>query len=680
MPSINRLLSIWTGLTNSESRQSFIREADIDTFANRIHNEGTDFYAHQLRGLRIDMLSGLETGQLSITSRFGLKKSSALPRFLHGAFANIFNKDGTLRHDLNVGAVACVNQLTAVFTKVEGDHTPESEEKVLANFVNTEKVMASTSLDLTRVIQHCYKARSTKGNTPVDRTLGNIVEEARSLMARVLDGVDPHEILPNHGSGVSACETPIWARYGTPRYVDKINAEWPMDSYYYSGPQGFCDNLQEFLGSEEYDPCARVLLVPKDCRGPRLISCEPRETMWIQQGVMKQLYETASAHNLTRGSVLFTDQSPNQLAARQGSLWWKPSPVLETATALVWGKYHDTLNSDYGTCMEKTKTYADHAYLDVNQEHHVGSCKALPLSTLDCTDASDMLRLDLVELIWPKEWFKCLNACRSAYTELPSGQLVEMRKHAPMGSACCFPVMAFTFWSLLTAILPQCMRKHVRVYGDDIVLPIFSTSAGIEVLEAVGFKINNSKSYSRGPYRESCGKEYVRGFDVSCARLHAQPHDNADSRMKLIAFANNLYECDLDEPTWLHGLLKEWYGVIPQTSAQSIFDALSNKVVKEAHFDELERRLYFYTHPQQVRTLTGVLLAAEPDNTLVPKRINRKTGLPEWRYLVGLPRRVAYPKHDWSQVLRALTKPRRTPFGVDVLAKDVRYAYRWRGL
>jgi hypothetical protein len=72
-------------------------------------------------------------------------------------------------------------------------------------------------------------------------------------------------------------------------------------------------------------PQARVCLVPKDSRGPRIISCEPAELMFIQQGIMRKLYSHLETHHLTAGQINFTDQSINRnlalLASNAKETW-----------------------------------------------------------------------------------------------------------------------------------------------------------------------------------------------------------------------------------------------------------------------------------------------------------------------------------------------------------------------
>lgn len=626
----NRLQSIWTVLARNPRCNPYISEKDLATFRRRAKAEGSQFFARDLRSLRMCMLQGLETGQLSLEGcRFRKKAGYALPAFMFEAFEVIFDKcDGRVLEHADAGAVSCVNLLTAVFTKIKGGHTPDSDTRTIEEFVQTERELGSTCL----AMAECFN--TAHGYL----TMYGVFAQAKSLISEVLRGLDPRDISPSHGSGVSAEDVPLWKRFGVPRFIKEIDEIWPMSEYYSAGYTAMCDQLTEFLNAKEEDPCARVLLVPKDVRGQRLISCEPHERMWIQQGVMRSIYERVESHPLTRGLVNFTDQRHNQRAALEGS---KPS--------------------EHGWQETVTPSGATISY-------QMPSWYSNPLCTLDLRNASDMLRLDVVERLFPENWVKALKACRSEYTELPDGRIVAMSKHAPMGSATCFPVMALCIWSLLSAVVQPEYRKDILVYGDDIVVRQNSVPDAVRVLEAAGFIVNRNKSFSQGLFRESCGKEYFKGVDVTPIYLRSTPEYDMDSRMSFISFANNYYSwLGYDDDAFID-LVHTWYGTnIPETRG--------NVTEVRSHLHEETMRIT--CRYIKNGALTGCLLRDVPNNDHIRSRWNKRLQRREFRVLLTVPREVNYPKDDWSQVLRALTAPRKDPFGSDALARRIRYKWTW---
>jgi hypothetical protein len=676
MPNNNRLQPIWAGLTRNNRWNTFIHQEDVDTFNRRMESEGPEFYARGFAALRSSFLSGFQTGTWEIKGRFGLKQGTSLPRFLYGATSLVYNDDATLRavHDIDVDAVACVNQLLAVFTKLKGGHTPQSEVDVIDSFVKTEDEIKSTQIDRTQTIKNIYLAGAPqKGSWDLEYVL----IEASRLIRRVLAGSDPREIKPKHGSGVSACGTPLRFRYATPRYVDKIDRIWPMSEYYFASPTAFCDKLDQYLRSEVVDPCAKVLLVPKDARGPRLISCEPKETMWIQQGLMAKLYSTIEGHPLTRGLVNFTNQTYNQVAAYAGS---KP-PVPMTCAC-------SEEDSDIFLFEQVASPSTRSNKPDVGDDRALHKFEpplqgkfnsaAGKLATLDLKDASDRLRLDIVQSLFPENWAEALTACRSGSTELPDGRLITLNKHAPMGSAVCFPVMALVIWSLLTAIAPKTERKLILVYGDDIIVPSHLAEAAMSVLEAVGLAVNTSKSFVRGPFRESCGKEYFNGKDITPVRLRQYLSDDVESLMSCISFSNNYTLQSGYSHHWLACFItKEW-------GASNVPTVPYRYVVgrSTSYWDKSQMRLVIQPSLDQSSALSGVLWSDSLDTKqLLRRRWNNSLQKEEFHILVPQPRKVKYLTSDWCHVLRALVNPSdNSELGTDTVHNRVRFVRRWLSL
>jgi len=60
---------------------------------------------------------------------------------------------------------------------------------------------------------------------------------------------------------------------------------------------------------------------------------------------------------------------------------------------------------------------------------------------------------------------------------------------------------------------------RVRVYGDDIIVPVEYVQSVMQALETFGFRVNKSKSFWNGKFRESCGRDYYDGQDISLVRL-----------------------------------------------------------------------------------------------------------------------------------------------------------------
>lgn len=472
-----RLLPIWEAIATDTELSWWVDKRDISLVRRRTAAEGLDFLTKTLPMLGKAVDRSFETGFLVLPDGYKKVVGQSVPVFLKKAFVELYDEDGLLRwyggspnglinipafHETCANAAYCIRQLTLMFYKMHTTYTDRQVADTISSFERTDDEIGDLQIDPEQVVDGI--------------ALKTYLAKARSAISYLLCGVSPYDIMPKHGSGASSCGTKPWNRYGSPRYIPRLHKLYAYDEYFYT-PTGFVDKLDEFLTGEEYEPCAKVVLVPKDSRGPRLISEEPRETMFIQQGQMTKLYEAIEANPNAKAMVSCIDQDRNRFLAQFAS---------------------------------QTGSYA----------------------TIDCKDASDRVSCQLVEALFPRDWVMALMASRSGMTELPDGRIRPLKKFAPMGSACCFPVEALCFWALSLAAcargpLLRELREHRRqailpllaVFGDDIIVPTSRVKRVIELLESVGLRINKDKCYTQGPFRESCGGDYYLGRDISVMRF-----------------------------------------------------------------------------------------------------------------------------------------------------------------
>jgi len=488
---LKSLASLWCHLASHQRYQPYVGTKDIKTFRQRVEKEGLTFLTTTLPRIGKALDSFFATGdwtepdgwtsdhKLYILDECCSSKAtcshtgvvSGLPVFLGKAIKSAIGGDSV--------AVDCVRQLTLIFYKYEVDYDEQVVEEFLDQFTKTDSGLPSLEVN--------------EGNK---HSLGTLLRNMKRLIAEVLCNTDPRLIRPCHGGGATACRTANKDKWRKFRYIEKLDSVYPYDSYFYFSPSHLVDEIDSLEKAEIIvDPHARVCLVPKDSRGPRIISCEPVEHMYIQQGLMGLLYEVIETHYLTSGYVNFSDQSTNRELARWGS---------------------------------KTGEYA----------------------TIDLSEASDRVSLRLVELVFPQAWVECFAACRSETTDLPNGKVVRLNKFAPMGSACCFPVEALVFWACAEA---SCMdvrttgadrRRSARtsssiyVYGDDIICPTEKFDRVIDGLESIGLVANRTKSYSAGPFRESCGGDFHLGVDVTPVRVRKALSSNGTGILTNADLAN----------------------------------------------------------------------------------------------------------------------------------------------
>jgi hypothetical protein len=476
--------------------------------AKRLGKEGLGFLTKTLPRLGKNFDQAL-AGVHRFTSKLvGCKpyKNTELPRFLGEFYETIFSKDGNVLLDPDAKSVRIVREFFACYYKLKLSYTSEQEHEVIQAFINAEKDLTEITSFLEEIQRHdCdvnnsfVRRRKTlcpqlefyrDGSGEYLRPIEDIVCGARKALQRVFLAFDPSDIAPRHGPGVVATGQKHSGKFRWVNVSKRITSVYPFDEYFCSSSGHVCDIYRDFNRVGSKDLPAKVILVPKDSRGPRLISCEPVDFQWVQQGLSKAIVRHVESHILTKGHVNFTDQNVNRNLALKGSI-----------------------TGDY--------------------------------VTLDLKEASDRVHTDLVRLLFPDKLFTYLEACRSLSTVLPTGEEITLKKYAPMGSALCFPILALTIWSILHGAAPNAdIRNDIYVYGDDVIVPKAYASCAMATLELFGLKINRSKSCCSGFFRESCGMDAFKGVDVTPVRFRTvwNKSPRPDTYTSYISYANSYYD------------------------------------------------------------------------------------------------------------------------------------------
>lgn len=156
------------------------------------------------------------------------------------------------------------------------------------------------------------------------------------------------------------------------------------------------------------------------------------------------------------------------------------------------------------------------------------------LATLDLSNASDLVSLELVRALIPPDWFRMLIACRSPQTSV-DGQMYTLHKFSSMGNGYTFELETLIFYALAAACCGS--AESVSVYGDDTIIPDSYADALIKLLEFSGLEVNQSKSFSgQCSFRESCGGDFFEGLPVRGIYLKRMPKEPSD----WIALANQV--------------------------------------------------------------------------------------------------------------------------------------------
>lgn len=154
----------------------------------------------------------------------------------------------------------------------------------------------------------------------------------------------------------------------------------------------------------------------------------------------------------------------------------------------------------------------------INQRRAALGSKTGHLSTLDLRAASDTLASEVVRQVLPVDWHSLLDDLRSRYTLWPDGTWKRNQKFSSMGNGFTFELESLLFFAICKAV-----ASNVSVYGDDIIVESSSYDACVDALNFFGFEINHLKSYSTGPFRESCGYDAYLGASCTPVYLRCVP-------------------------------------------------------------------------------------------------------------------------------------------------------------
>lgn len=543
-------------------------EKDLETLKSRTFSEGLSFLTKTLPKLGKALDHALVNSRFTELGTFARAKARSTPAFLQVYFNLVFSEDGLLRPDAPPAAVKHLRQVLFFVYKLELPYDSDLELAVLSKFKEVDDALGLTDYD-----QH-----------------DALLRLAARITETVFSDFDPKDILPRHGPGAVATGERLEDKWVFTRKYSKVHQYYPYYDYFMVG-RGLelVDRLGWYRSLEPRETAvAKVVLVPKDSRGPRLISAEPLEIQWIQQGLGRKMSRHLEAvHPLTKGRVNFTNQEINRNLALSGSI-------------------------------------------------------TEDVATLDLQDASDRVSLELVRRVFKgtPRLLQALEATRSDATLLPTGEVVNLQKFAPMGSALCFPVEAYIFWVLsvaatvLEARLPlkQAARK-VYVYGDDIIVPTAWASRCIRTLEGVGLKVNVQKSCITGSFKESCGMDAFKGVQVTPLRLKKQFTGRSSDGTVLASYAalaNALSVEYKGTADLIWKLVEGVYGAMPYGSPLASFPC---RVVASPEQAELRNRRKFRW------------------------RWNRRYQRVEFWLSSVLPVRRESKLDGWTRALRDLTSP-----------------------
>lgn len=516
------LFHLWESVALELGRQCQVStDRDIKTAAVRFEHEGLAFLAITLPAYCKDLQKGLSRGRVDRSLFQGFAWKGGLPRFLGGFLDRVFDRStGCLLDEPDTDSLFALRQLTLLASKIEVPCSDARNRKAVLDYVECEQEVRRSDGTFDRDLWRGFRRMSLL-------LFGDVLAE---MDRRVYN----HELVPRHGPGATADRLRGNAKFDQSEWPTRLEDIFPYGEYclpnwrYYYRLEGV-----DFLEPWSERP-VKVTLVPKTLKTPRVIAVEPTCMQYMQQALATALVSLLEGDvNPSNGMIGFSDQEPNRLMAREGSLKGN-------------------------------------------------------LATLDLSEASDRVSNQHVRfMVEPfRHLAMAVDSTRSRKADVPGVGVLRLAKYASMGSATCFPIEAMVFLTVVALGIEQAhghrltlrglkdLRGQVRVYGDDIIVPVHSLSDVINHLELFGLKVNVDKTFGTGKFRESCGGDYYGGTDVTPVRVrHVFPTSRQDARgvMAAVALRNNLYQVGLWDTArwmdkWIGPLLGGHYPFVSPTS------------------------------------------------------------------------------------------------------------------
>lgn len=495
--------------TGSWCRISTLR--DEQTLSERVKQEGLSFLTITLPRFGKDFLRSLDQGEVDRSLFIGFQWKGGLPRFLGGFLGLVFDRDtGVLLDEPSVEAVRAVIQITLVSEKINLEATPKRQRKAFRDYIKCEQDV--------REFERAVSLEDLQAFGRVSDVLW------RDLFQEIDEYIYFGKILPRHGPGATADRLKGNLKFVQREWPARLEEVFPAREMLIPNDVSFFRELDlvHILEPGAERP-VRVIAVPKTQKTPRIIAIEPTAMQYVQQGILERFVEVIERNDTLRNLIGFMDQGPNQDLAHEGSLSGK-------------------------------------------------------LATLDLSEASDRVSILHVATMLRnhRNLARGVAACRSTKAEVPGHGVITISKFASMGSALCFPFESMVFMTCIflgisrelntpvTRKLIKSMIGQVRTYGDDIIVPVRFVHSVVETLELFGFKVNSNKSFWTGKFRESCGKWYFMGEEVTPIRLREflpAQRTAVPAVVSTVSLRNQLYKAGYWQTVkFLDGLLE---GLIP---------------------------------------------------------------------------------------------------------------------
>lgn len=525
-----------------------------------------------------------------------------------------FHVDGSIRTDVDPNAVFFTRTVLYFAKKVELPCPDEATLDAVNEFRKIESEMRVPSVDwdsdepdwsILSKVSFLDGYRDTPDmfshRDPCPKALLKVFDNVVTLVCSQFDNIVMSDLNPRHGPGSVADARRGADKYQFPTWPRKLDHTFPAELY--AQPREDM-HLEASYNRSLNEPPVKLLAVPKTYKGPRLIASEPVAHQFLQQGILEWIRQNLPYP--LQVCIDFHDQEPSQEAA---------------LTASIDGK----------------------------------------IATIDLTSASDRLSCWVVERCFRRkpEILRALHATRTRWLVNSTGVgekfFIKLKKHACQGSAATFPLQSIVYACVgIAAMLYEYgrpvrnksvldMARRIRVFGDDIIMPSLAVQSLTLLLAHIGLKVNMGKTHVNGHFRESCGMDAYKGYDVTPVYIRDLELGRSAERLaSWVDVSNNAYSAGL----WT---LSEWMmNEIPHKVRRLV--PISNRSLSCVTFRTHQDGLLSSSRTRYSRTLhRDEILALQVTTRSIRRRRDSHQSL--LQYFVEAPRteRTWDPPPTWSE-------------------------------
>lgn len=351
----------------------------------------------------------------------------------------------------------------SLLKKFEDEKAPDADAKALAKFLDyNDKCRSQSSIDLTHITEIEMIAVGEAKSFIYDfwfKPGGDYILSVEEVSRHM--GVGP-------GASVGASGNSFYEKLGASPLTGTSKSLYSLykrETERYSLWAETEKIRSAKFGEFVLVPGNKLTFVPKQRDISRTICTEPLLNMLVQKGIAHQIRLTLDKRF---GINLSSQPARNAALARYGS--------------------------EYGT-----------------------------LGTIDLSNASDSISIGILREVLPPYILSWMMEARSPCVTLPNGSVTPLHMIASMGNDFTFPLQTVLFSSIvlgvykalgITAHRPDTAESNWGAFGDDIIVEARAYDLVVCLLERFGFTVNKDKSFNKGPFRESCGSDFLSGYNV----------------------------------------------------------------------------------------------------------------------------------------------------------------------